>query len=187
MIAESKYTFTYLCWKCKRKYPVEQTGPHEQKGLKCPKCGRVLFRVEKGPNVSTDTTFMAGSHVDDGFGTNEWSRKQARAKAKAAGVDINGARYCPQLCPQGESLSPKAWVRGKADVKRRCQELGVGCEGSVKVPEPSHEFAEPKPYRVADSIVNDRVQREIEGKHFSKKEIADLREKTAKRLSGGDN
>ncbi len=127
---------TYLCYKCKKHHVVQQDTPDEIKGLKCPKCNRVLFRVQRAHGLNTDTTFMSGVHADDGFGKADWMRKAAKAKAKAAGVDTNGARYCPQLNKEGESLSPGAWVKDKADVKRRCSELGLGCSGSVNMPAP---------------------------------------------------
>jgi len=153
--------YIYKCYKCNRGPRVEQRDDEPELNLNCRSCGRKLFRCNIAPGICTDSTFMAGSHVDDGFGSNEWGRKRARAKAKAAGVDVTGARYCPQLCPTGESLSPKAWVRGKADVVRRCQELGVGCEGAVNVSAPPSETPDAGPYQVNDTIVNRRVEKKL--------------------------
>ena len=184
MIAKKQYTLQYLCYKCKRKHNVVQDTDEEIMGLKCPRCDKVLFRVFRAHGLDTDTTFMAGSHAEDGFGASDWMRRKARAKAAAEGVNISGARYCPQLNDPGESLSPKAWVRDKADVKRRCAELGVGCEGTVSTPAPESNAGPQKPYRVRDSILDAEMQTLTAGKDLSAKETADLRTKTAKRLAG---
>ena len=184
MIVERTHTYLYHCWKCKQRCKVEQIDTDEIMDLECSNCGKTLMRVNRAPGLDTDTTFMAGSHADDGFGNVKWLREKAIAKAKAAGVDVNGARYCPQLNAKGESLSPKAWVRDKADVKRRCQELGMGCQGSVNVQAPEREPAPEKPYRIAEDILDREMRTLTAGKGLSAKETLDLREKTAKRLSG---
>jgi len=179
-----RYTYVYRCWKCKKRHKIAQDSDRERTDLKCMACGRSLLRVNSAPGLVTDTTFMAGR--DDGFGTNEWGRKRAREKAKAAGVNVEGAVYCPELCPPGESLSPKAWVRGRSDVVKKARELGYGVQGAVNAPAPEVEPQEKKPYRVNDEIVDRRVKRKLEevGETVSKKEYQEMWHKEADLASG---
>lgn len=133
-------------------------------------------------NLHTDATFLRGS--EDGYGTDQRGRKVAHTKARAAGVNISGMRYCPQLAT--EMHDPKAWVGSRADVKRIAEARGVGIEGTVTVKAPEVEHIE-KPYEVASNLVErevDRIVREEAQGDVSGRERADLKEKTKVRLKG---
>lgn len=186
------YIYVYRCWKCGSKYRVRQDTTVEQTGLKCNNCGRSLLRVNRAPGVVTDSTFMAGVDHDDGFGASEWLRKQARAKAKAAGVDVNGAKYCPELCPPGERLSPKAWVKSRSDVIEKAKALGKGVDGpSISLAAPIHDEPDPQPYCVNDEIVDRRVEKLLSEagqtrQTVGQKEYTDMWHREQKRASGAE-
>ena len=191
MIASQTYTYLYRCWKCGLKHRIEQDTQEEQTELKCSDCGRSLLRINQAPGLMTDSTFMSGVDKDDGFGECEWLRKKAKAKARAAGVDTNGARYCPQLCDPGEQLSPKAWVKSRADVARRAKELGCGVSGAVTVEPPTPEPKDPTPYVASDKVVGRRVESILSrdgqtAKSMSKKEYKDLWHREQKLASGAE-
>lgn len=133
-------------------------------------------------NLHTDATFLRGS--EDGYGTDARGRKAAHAKAQAAGVNISGMRYCPQLAT--EIHDPKAWVGSRADAKRIAEARGLGLEGTVTVKGPEVEHIE-KPYEVADNIVEREVDRIVQDEakgDVSVRERRDLKETTKVRLKG---
>lgn len=176
--------FHYKCWKCRRSWTVHQEEPDEL-ALDCPRCGRKLFQCNVAPNIQTDSTFMSGVNEDDGFGTDNRSRMLARAKAKAAGVNPDGKRYCPSLAK--ERHDPEAWISGKGDVKRICAKRGLGCETfGIKAPIDDSPDPHEKPYRVADQVVDREVrkQRILRGDDFTASERNRLREETRERLTG---
>lgn len=107
-------------------------------------------------NLDTDTTFMAGR--GEGLQCDEASRKQAYAMARAAGVNPNGKTYCPGLAKKRHD--PEAWISSKGDVKRVCKSRGYNCEGSVNVKARATDV-EPEPYRVADDLVENAVEKTI--------------------------
>ncbi len=125
--------------------------------------------------LSTSTTFMANR--DDGFGTDDRSRKRHHAKARAAGINPTGKVWSPQL---------NEWFSSKDDVKRICERKGMTCEGLVNVKGPAVEVKE-GPYRVANDLVQEEVEtivaRDHEG-HIGEQALTDLTETTRERLTG---
>ena len=134
------------------------------------------------PALVTDTTFLAGTGSDDGFGNDEMSRRIAYRKARAAGVTPTG-RHISQIAD--ELGDPKAWCSSRADVKRICEERGYSCD-DLKVKGRSPDSPDPwdKPYEVAEDIVKESVQKELAGERIGVQERLDLEESTRQRLSG---
>lgn len=168
----------YQCPKCQRKY--ERFLSQEEAEAQACECGARLQPMFCVPAaIRTDTLFMRGT--DDGFGSDERSRRLARAKARAAGVNPEGKRFIPQLCRRGVTFDPMAWVDSHSDVKRRCKQEGWGCTElgikEVSVDEPE------KPYRVADDLVEQHLEKEIAGHDVTPSEKAKAREKVRERLS----
>ncbi len=133
-------------------------------------------------NLHTNAMFLRGS--EDGYGTDAKGRKAAHAKARAAGVNISGMRYCSQLAT--EIHDPKAWIGTRDDARRVARANGVGLNGTVNVPLPEVEDVE-KPYEVANNLVErevNRIVREEAQGDVSTKERAVLQEKTKVRLKG---
>ncbi|MAH50426.1 hypothetical protein CMI37_31685 [Candidatus Pacearchaeota archaeon] len=83
----------------------------------------------------TDSTFMAGvGTLDKQFEGDEVALDRIVETAKQKGyTPMPGDFYQPGLADyEGD---PKAFVKSRADVRERCIERGVPCEGSVKVGE----------------------------------------------------
>lgn len=110
--------------------------------------------------IRTASTFAAG--LGDPFEGNEAFRKLAMKKARAAGVNPNGKRYFPGLCPKGEPMSPKAWVDemdAKAQIRATCERNGWSAEGDVNVKGVELDQPGPgeKPYRVSDHLIEQEL------------------------------
>jgi predicted nucleic acid-binding Zn ribbon protein len=179
--------FVYKCWKCRYRRLIHQRGKDEQE-LYCPRCGRKLMQTNPVHGLVTDTTFMIGSHVNDGFGGDERTRKLARARAKELGVSVAGKRFCPGLVDSegNDPYDPRAWVSSRADVQNRCVEKGWGCKGSINVT-PRKSDTEPEPYQCNPNFVEEEIA-EIQDEHgpLSAKETAELRENLTAKFSGED-
>ena len=103
----------------------------------------------------TDSTFMQGSHMQDGM--LEGVRQRM---AQAAGVDTNGRRYIAGLARfPGD---PEAWVSGLSDVRRICTDRGWNCHGAFEYEAPEA-WSPPAPdVPVAADIVAEHVAAELE-------------------------
>lgn len=148
--------YSYRCCDCEHTIEVVQTVAEMKRlcdRLRCQRCeGRLQF-VFPVVNVCTSTTFMANR--DDGFGLDDVARKRAYKKARAQGINPTGKVWMPGL---------NAWIEGRDDVKHICEARGLGCQGAglnVKARQPENP-PEEKPYRVADDIVANEVERIVE-------------------------
>lgn len=102
----------------------------------------------------TDRAYLqgvqCGSNLDD---MPAFSRKVAMAKAKAAGVNIEGKRYCSTL---GQTAyDPRAWFDNTYDLKKRAAELNIPITGIVT--QGAHETPPKKPIGLAQDIVDAEV------------------------------
>ena len=110
----------------------------------------------------TDAAFLEG-HVNGNQFENEPIIGDAyKAEATAKGVDITGKVYLSQLATYPGD--PEAWVSGRGDVQRVCEQRGWGCKGSVEVK--AQELAAPPPAapRMAPALVNAKVFEILQGK-----------------------
>ena len=127
------------------------------------------------PGIATNKTFMANR--DDGFGSDDAGRKRAYAKARAQGINPTGKVWMPQL---------NAWVGGRDDVKRICEQKNYNCDGLVT--HRAHETPPPekKRYEVDEKIVQREVNEIIETQQpdATPKERKKLVEETRTRLRG---
>lgn len=144
---------------------------------------RLRTRLNILPALKTDATFMRGSHVDDGFGNDEASRRIAYQKAAAAGMTPSG-RYMSQLAD--ELGDPKAWVNTRDEVKHICEQRGYSCTGAVDVKAREPDGPDPfdEPYMVADDIVEEAVKKELGDETVGQQERDDLWHKTREKFSG---
>lgn len=128
------------------------------------------------PAISTNKTFMANR--DDGFGTDDWGRKRAYAKARAQGINPAGKVWIPQL---------NAWISDKSDVKRICEEKNYNCDGLVthRAHEPENP-PEKKRYEVDDKVIQREVDEIIETQQpdTTPREREKLVEETRTRMRG---
>ena len=118
-----------------------------------------MFALSQPPQIRTDNTFMEGHCNGNQFEDKPWLGDWYAAQAKEAGVDITGAVYLSGMARfPGD---PEAWVRGRGDVQRLCEERGWGCQGAVQVKR--NDFEPPAPdVDVADDIVFERALDMIE-------------------------
>lgn len=105
-------------------------------------------------------------------------------EAAKANVNVSGKYYLGTVARfPGD---PKAWVSGLGDVRRIAKERGVAVVGAVNIDAPKYAdgYVPPEKYRVDDSIVAEHVDNVIGERPASLRELADVRESVAKRLSG---
>lgn len=128
----------------------------------------------------TDSTFMSGSHMQDGLLDGVRQRMAAQA-----GVDTNGRRYIAGLARfPGD---PEAWVSGLSDVKRICSDRGWNCHGAFEyeAPEP---WSPPAPdVPVAEDIVQERVSAELavyDRREITPRLVEEVTDKATQLLSG---
>lgn len=111
-----------------------------------------MFATGKTPTLKTDNTFLEGRWNQ--FSENERLGNAYARVAKAHGINTKGKVYLSQLAAfPGD---PRAWVSGRGDVQKVCEERGWGCSGSVSVKAQSLD-TEPQEISVDDDLVNDRV------------------------------
>lgn len=83
------------------------------------------------PGCVTDSTFLAGHCCGNQFEKTPEVGDRLREIAESQGQMTKGKVYLGSLARYPGD--PKAWVDGRGDVKRVCEERGWGCEGDVKV------------------------------------------------------
>lgn len=172
--------YTYRCRECGNRLELMQTVKvmrETRTRLRCQKCEGALEFIFPAPALHTDTTFFANR--DDGFGLDDVARKRAYAKARREGTDIGGKTWMPGL---------NAWVGSKAEVKAIAAVKGYGVDGAaIKAPAPEPIETPPKPYQVAEEIVQDEVERVVEedyGNDVTPRERKELVGATRTRLRG---
>jgi len=160
----------------------------ERRSLTCPGCNGAMIWCFPVLAIRTNKTFAA-MYDDDGFGRDEFARRNARAAARKAGVSTTGKRFFPGLCRKGMPHDPGAWQPTTRDaVRERAAKIGAKLEGSVNYTPPdwNDHGSDAKPYQVADSVVHtemDCLLKDHKGK-ISPKERKQLMETTRTRLSG---
>lgn len=89
----------------------------------------LMFATAQGPGLQTDSVFCSGGREEDQY--KDPRLREARQRAEKKGVNTSGKIYMSGLARfPGD---PTAWVDGRGDVARICQERGWGCEGTVAV------------------------------------------------------
>jgi hypothetical protein len=144
-----------------------------------------VFATQQSPGIAgTDSNFFAGLH--SGNHLDRWPgpvRRAYLAKAKAAGVDISGCVYLPSLARfPGD---PLAWVRGRGDVKKLCEQQNLTSHGAVEHQADESRIAETAAKRsvpIAPDIVERELAKELT-KHPEKKlKVQETREEVADRI-----
>jgi hypothetical protein len=113
-----------------------------------------MFALGQPPMSNTDREFLEGHCNGNEFEKTPWIGDLYKAEAEAAGLDITGKKYLAGLAAYPGD--PRAWVSGRADVQRVCEERGWGCQGAVnvKAQEPVSDMADAP---LADDIVDNKV------------------------------
>src|SRR5262249_30874220 len=91
----------------------------------------VMHALGEPPMTNTDREFLHGHCNGNQFEKKEHIGDYYKSVADAHGVDVKGAVYLSGLAEfPGD---PKAWVRGRGDVQKVCEERGWNCNGMVEV------------------------------------------------------
>lgn len=139
-----------------------------------------MLACQSAPALDTPTTFING--IQDNMQNEHDPYAQfAIQRAREAGVNTRGARYCHQLAT--EMGDPKAWITSKDDVKKIAERNGQSVSGwGLNYKAPEYEVPEPaKQYMVANDIVDAefrRLPKDIQHQPHAKE---DLREKLSGR------
>lgn len=137
-------------------YPVVSSNPHVQAAyMEMRRNGEShnlaeMLAFRRAPDIRTDSTFLAGTPVDDDPIVRRW-----RAEAEAEGVNTTGAVYFSKIAEYPGD--PKAFVRGRGDIVRRCEELNreLRLDGRLVVPlrdEPPAPEPDIDPDSIADRL-----------------------------------
>lgn len=113
---------------------------------------REMVAAGQGPALLTDAVFLQGHVNGSQFEHQEHIGNYYAHQARQAGVDPKGKVYLSSLAAYPGD--PRAWVDGRGDVQRVCEERGWQCDGSVQV---KGVKAEPLDVPIAEDI----VQREM--------------------------
>jgi hypothetical protein len=114
-----------------------------------------MFALGAPPMSNTDREFLEGRGgcYDQFAGQHDVGDHYARV-ARQHGVDVTGKVYLSGLARfPGD---PAAWVSGRGDVRRVCEQHGWGCTGSVNLPV-ANVAQRPETYTPAADLVEDRV------------------------------
>ena len=139
--------------------------------------------------LHTNSTFVANR--TDEFDGDARVRKFATARARKAGVNTNGKRFCGEACRPGVPFDPEAWLPEsdlKDSIKNRCIEKNWNCE-ELGVKGVVTESQDPGPYQVAEGIVTEEVNEIVaekaeQGERVTPQQKADLTEKVRTVASG---
>lgn len=138
----------------------------------------LMFALGQPPMSNTDREFLFG-HCNGSQFENRPEHGDAYAQvAREQGVDTAGAVYLSGLAAYPGD--PRAWVRGRGDAQKVCEDRGWDCDGAVTVKAAKKDHA-PGP-AVADDIVSDEVHKMLlDSPEPLKESIPDLKAKVLER------
>ena len=119
-----------------------------------------MLALQETPALTTDSTFLAGKCNGNQFEKTPHIGDYYRHVAESRGQNVKGKVYLRQLADYPGD--PRAWVDGRGDVQRLCEERGDTCTGSVKVKGRSPGNRPSRPTALAEDIVEREVQDIIE-------------------------
>lgn len=118
-----------------------------------------MFALGQPPMSNTDREFLEGHANGNQFEKTPGIGDYYAGVAKQSGVDPKGKIYLSSLAAYPGD--PQAWVSGRGDVQKVCEERGWACRGAVNVKMREAEPAQGK-YRVADDIIRERASEIME-------------------------
>lgn len=134
----------------------------------------------KPPKSNTDVEFLIGIENGRQFQQRPEQGDFYRKEAEKRGMNVKGRKYIGSLARfPGD---PEAWVSGRGDVQKICEERGWGSEGAVKVKQRPREESH-KPVDVAPDIVDREVAKIAQSERLNQQQKMDLKEKVKKRLT----
>lgn len=141
-----------------------------------------MLALQAVPQIVTDNTFLTGHANGSQFEKRPEMGDFYRRRAEAGGQNVKGKVYLSGLAEYPGD--PRAWVSGRGDVQKVCEERGYGCDGAVTVKR-DRSVEPPPPVDVADDIVDEHAQMIVakepeRGRTPEKK--AELKEQVRQRL-----
>ena len=133
------------------------------------------------PASNTDREFLMGSENGRQFAKNQAVGDYYQRECERNGGQTKGRKYISQLARYPGD--PQAWVAGRGDVQKLCEQRGWGSDGLVNVKERPRDKEPPPPVQVADDLVDKAVAKELAGHKVSAKELARTREKVKDKLT----
>jgi hypothetical protein len=118
----------------------------------------LMFALSRPPMSNTDREFLEGHCNGSQFEDRPDHGDAYQAVAAEEGVDTTGAVYMSGLAAYPGD--PRAWIRGRDDARKVCEERGWDCDGAVTVRAAVRNPA-PGPV-VADDILDDAADRLVE-------------------------
>ena len=134
-----------------------------------------MFADGVTPALMTDAVFLQGrGGCYSQFQEHDGPGSYYKHIAKQTGTDITGKVYLSGLAAYPGD--PRAWVSGRGDVQKVCEERGWDCDGAVKVK--ASRFTERPTVEVAEDIVQDEIVKTLLDHPEPKSvNVPDLREK----------
>lgn len=138
-----------------------------------------MLAMQQPPMSNTDREFLQGTENGRQFQDNTFIGDFYKNAAREAGQDPTGKIYLSGLARYPGD--PEAWVSGRGDVQRVCEQRGWGCEGSVNMP--VRKVAELSGGGIAPDIVERRVSEILETTpDAARVDVQDLREQVAEKI-----
>ena len=152
--------YEYACEDCKVRSNELRGVPQRHAPLRCAACkGSMKLLMPTRFALKTDTTFLAGVRGDGC--RNDATRKALRANAKRMGVSVSGKQYDGRVARfRGD---PMACYDTRAEAAAAVARTGQ-CSAELGV-KPRPDETTGKPYRLADDIVEKRVQKIADQEH----------------------
>lgn len=132
-----------------------------------------MLATGQAPALLTDAVFLQGHCNGSQFAKDKKAGNRYRKQALAAGVNPKGKVYLHGLAAfPGD---PRAWVSGRGDVQRVCEERGYTCNGAVTV-KPTPATEEPRRVALAPDIVERETRKRIAKQPNLAAKVSEVRE-----------
>lgn len=136
-----------------------------------------MFASGQTPGAMTDSVFLEGHANGNQFEGQEHIGDFYKREAKIAQVDVKGKVYLSGLAQYPGD--PRAWVSGRGDVQRLCEERGWDADGAVKVRAGRREA--PETVALAEDIVLKETEKLIEKEPELGRNIEEVKDKVRKK------
>lgn len=171
----------YICYDADGSFfdgPFTSRALAEQRFAGMKPVDRMLVGCQ-GPALNTDAAFLAGTENGRQFEKQPAIGEFYRKVAEKEGVSVTGKVYKSSLASYPGD--PRAWVSGRGDVQRLCEERGLECSGAVKVKGRPPEEA-PNAVDVAPDIVEREFAQAVAGQTLTGKQANDAKAKIKEKL-----
>ncbi len=180
---QGKSLWLFAC----QEHTVSEVGAVQWHYLKCRAEGTghklaEMFALQQPPMSNTDREFLEGRGgcYDQFQGSPQG--EYYRQVAESEGFNPQGKVYLSGLA--NYPGDPRAWVSGRGDVQRVCEERGFDCDGSVRVRAARHKDMAPAAEGVAPDLVDQHVAAALEADPGLREQRAeDVREAVIERIT----